>query len=483
MYNLPKTNISDIHPVRYCKKIISTLSKLFDRTKNKIREILKNKTLWSILCLIFVGVIVGSYASMTALYYFPSETQTFLQYFKISDVVPIEGSKEDPNQSATGPYVSSASYEQAIIDAAKNVSPSVVSIVISKNLPIYEEQYINPLGENPFGDFDQFFNFQVPQYVQRGTEYKNVGEGSGFIVSADGLVLTNKHVVSDNQADYTVFTNDGQEYTAKVLALDPVQDLAIMEIQLNLSADSGQDKKFQAVTLGDSSGIQIGQTAIAIGNALGQFSNTVSVGVVSGLGRTISASDKSGSFSETLEEIIQTDVAINAGNSGGPLLNLRGEVIGVNVAMAEGAQSIGFAIPINFAKRDIDQVIEKSRLQSNRGSSTDSGQIKIVYPFLGVRYVLVGDQVKQEYNLSVDYGALVLKGSNGEPAVTSGSAAEEAGIKENDVILEIDGEKITTDNSMAKIIQKYNAGEKIILHILRNGEEKNIEATLGEKSS
>ena len=177
---------------------------------------------------------------------------------------------------------------------------------------------------------------------------------------------------------------------------------------------------FKPVTLGDSSGIQIGQTAIAIGNALGQFSNTVSVGVVSGLQRTISASDQMGSVSETLEGIIQTDAAINAGNSGGPLLNLRGQVIGINTAMAQGAQDIGFALPINMAKKDISQVVATN---------------KIVYPFLGVRYVLVDDQVKQKYNLSVDYGALVLKGNNGEPAVNPGSGAAKAGIKENDVIL------------------------------------------------
>ena len=298
--------------------------------------------------------------------------------------------------------------------------------------------------------------------MQNGTQYQEVGAGSGFIVSADGLVLTNKHVVSDSSADYTVFTNDGQKYSAKVLALDPVQDLAVIKIQ------SSAGKTFQPVTLGDSSGIQIGQTAIAIGNALGQFSNTVSVGVVSGLQRTISASDQVGSFSETLEGIIQTDAAINAGNSGGPLLNLKGEVIGIDTAMAQGAQDIGFAIPINMAKKDIDQVVKTN---------------KIVYPFLGVRYVLVDDQVKQKYNLSVDYGALVLKGDNGEPAVTSGSAAEKAGIKEKDVILEINGEKITTDNSMAKIIQKYNAGDKITLHILRNGKEQDVDVTLAERSS
>jgi serine protease Do len=214
--------------------------------------------------------------------------------------------------------------------------------------------------------------------------------------------------------------------------------------------------------------IQIGQTAIAIGNALGQFSNTVSVGVVSGLGRTVSASDQSNSLSETLEGIIQTDAAINSGNSGGPLLNLKGEVIGIDTAVAEGAQSIGFAIPINMVKKDIDQV-----------SKTN----KIIYPFLGVRYILVDDQVKQKYNLSVDYGALVLKGDNGEPAITAGSAAEKAGIKEKDVILEINGEKITTENSMSKIIQKYNAGDKITLHVLRNDKEQDINVTLGERTS
>jgi S1-C subfamily serine protease len=222
------------------------------------------------------------------------------------------------------------------------------------------------------------------------------------------------------------------------------------------------------VTLGDSSGIQIGQTAIAIGNALGQFSNTVSVGVVSGLQRTISASDQLNSMSETLEGIIQTDAAINAGNSGGPLLNLKGEVIGIDTAMAQGAQDIGFAIPINMAKKDIEQVVKTN---------------KIVYPFLGIRYVLVDDQVKQKYNLSVDYGALVLKGNNGEAAVISGSSAQKSGIKEKDVILEVNGEKITSNNSLSTITQKYNVGDKITLHILRDGKEQDIDVILGQRSS
>lgn len=429
MYNLPQSNLTEI--------------------KDKILKTIKNKTFWGIVFLIIAGCIIGFYASMTALHYFPSETQAFLQYFKMPEATP------KINQPSSNAYTSNVSYEQAIIDAAKNVSPSVVSIVISKNVPVYEQQFINPFGNS------SPFDFSIPEQVQNGTQYQEVGAGSGFIVSTDGLVLTNKHVVSDSSADYTVFTNDGQKYKAKVLALDPVQDLAVIKIQ-------STSKTFQPVVLGDSSGIQIGQTAIAIGNALGQFNNTVSVGVVSGLQRTISASDQTGDVSETLEGIIQTDAAINAGNSGGPLLNLKGEVIGIDTAMAQGAQDIGFAIPINMAKKDIDQV-EKTN--------------KIVYPFLGVRYVLVDDAIKQKYNLPVDYGALVLKGDNGEPAVTSGSAAEKAGIKENDVILSINGEKITTSNSMSTIIEKYNAGDKITLHILRNGKEQDVDVTLGQRSS
>ena len=362
-------------------------------------------------------------------------------------------------------YKSDIAYEQAIIDAVKKCSPSVVSIIITKNLPVYEQQWVNP-----FQDFGSPFDIQIPQYVQKGTEKKEVGAGSGFIVSADGLVLTNKHVVIDEQADYTVLTNDGQRYSAKVLAIDPVQDLAVIKISRpsGIPLVAGQtEQTFPAIALGDSDGIQIGQGAIAIGNALGQFSNTVSVGVISGLGRTISASNQMGSFSETLDNIIQTDAAINSGNSGGPLINLKGEVVGINTAMAQGAESIGFAIPINIAKRDVEQV-----------SKTN----KIVYPFLGVRYVLVNADVQKQYNLSVDYGALVLEGSNGEPAVTSGSAADKAGVKKKDVVLEINSEKISKDNPLSKIILKYAPGDSITLKLLRAGKEMSVQATLGERS-
>ncbi len=400
--------------------------------------------------LVVIGCVIGVSAVAISFQYFPEQAEKFSQYFNIPQFQIPEVRNTQLHENL---YTSDVSYEQAIIDAVKNATSSVASIVISKNLPVYEQQWVNPFGDN------SPFDFQIPQYVQKGSKLQEVGAGSGFIVSEDGLVLTNKHVVSDKAAEYTVFTNDGQKYSAKVLAIDPVQDLAVVKIQ--------SDKNFQPVKLGDSSGIQLGQTAIAIGNALGEFRNTVSVGIISGLGRTVSASNQTGSFSETLEGIIQTDAAINAGNSGGPLLNLKGEVIGINTAMAQGAENIGFAIPINMAKKDIEQVVKTN---------------KIVYPFLGVRHVLVNAEIKDKYKLTVDYGALVLKGDKGEAAVTSGSGADKAGIKAGDVILEINSERITQDNSMAKIIRNYNPGDSVVLKILRDGKEINIDVTLGERS-
>ena len=282
------------------------------------------------------------------------------------------------------------------------------------------------------------------------------------------MILTNGHVVSDKDADYTVLTNDGKKYPARVLARDSIRDLAVIKIEGEKTIDNQGKlnlKSFPPLKLGDSDKLQIGQTVIAIGNALGEFRNTVSVGVISGLGRTVTASG--GGMIETLEDVIQTDAAINKGNSGGPLLNLKGEVIGVNFAMAQQAESIGFTIPINKAKKDIKQVKTLG---------------KIVYPFLGTRYVLINEEIQKENNLPVDYGAWVQKGEGGEAAIFPGSAAEKIGLKEEDIILEFNGEKITLENTLAKIIMKYNPGDIITLKILREGKEKIFELTLGERS-
>ena len=358
-------------------------------------------------------------------------------------------------------YIPQTTEEERIINVVKKVSPAVVSIVITKDVPVFEKYYINPFGEGwPF-------EIEIPQYRQKGSKKQKIGGGTGFIISKDGMVLTNKHVVSEKDADYTVFTSDGKKYPAKILAKDPILDLAVLKIDQSEISQS-QREIFPTVKLGDSSKLQIGQTVIAIGYALGEFQNTVSVGVVSGLGRTITASG--GGMIETLEDVIQTDAAINPGNSGGPLLNLKGEVIGINVARAFSGENIGFAIPINRAKKAIEQVKKTG---------------KIVYPFLGVYYTLVTDELKERFNLPVNYGAWVGRDSQGnktEQAVLPGTPADKAGLKRDDIILEFGGEKITLHNSLSKIILKYNPGDKVTLKVLRKKEIKTIEVVLGERS-
>jgi serine protease Do len=261
-----------------------------------------------------------------------------------------------------------------------------------------------------------------------------------------------------------VITSDGKKYPAKVLAIDPVQDLAVVKI----TADEG--RKFPAVKLGDSSNLQIGQSVIAIGNALGEFDNTVSVGVISGLQRSITAGG--GGTSETLENLIQTDAAINEGNSGGPLLNLKGEVIGVNTAIADNAQNVGFVLPVNAAKRDVEQV-------KNSG--------KITYAYLGIYYTAVSDDIQKENDLPVNYGAWVASpgdSANGKAiaSVIAGSPAKKAGLKDGDIILEINGEKITPTATLSQIIAKYNPGDKVTLKVYRGDKQIDVETTLGDRN-
>lgn len=342
------------------------------------------------------------------------------------------------------------SREAKVISTVQENSPSVVSITVSKNMPVYG--YSDPFQSQFYDPFGSYFG--VPQV--QGYEMQKIGEGSGFIVSEDGLVLTNKHVASESGAEYTVIMSDKKEYEAKVLATDPVQDIAILKID---------GTGFRPVVLGDSDNLQIGQTVIAIGNALGEFPNTVSTGVISGLSRTITASDSLSRNAETLNNVIQTDAAINSGNSGGPLLNISGEVVGVNTAIASQAQGIGFALPINLAKRDIEQVKKDG---------------KISYPFLGIQYTIVNAEVAEENDLSVDYGALISKGSKSGSAVVAGSAAAKAGLKEGDIILEFNGEKVTEDNALSRIISKYLPGDEVTLKVLRSGKEISIRAVLGE---
>lgn len=347
--------------------------------------------------------------------------------------------------------------EALIVGVAKKADPAVFSIVITKDVPVVEQYYEQ---WNPFQNFfgGDFGGFQIPQYRQNGTEKKEVGGGTGFLVDQSGLALTNKHVVDDSAASYTALMNNGKKYVVEVVAKDPALDLAV--IRLTGVAPAGG---FPFLSLGDSSSLDVGETAIAIGNALGEFRNTVSVGVISGLARSITASDAQGK-SETLDEVIQTDAAINPGNSGGPLLSLAGTVVGINVAVAAGSQNIGFALPVNFAKSALASVAQYG---------------KIVRPYLGIRYADITPVIQEKNNLSIDYGVLVVRGAgDGELAVIPGSPADKAGIVENDIILEVDGVKITAEHSLASLIRMKKVGDTVHLKILHKGTEVTVPLTL-----
>lgn len=355
-------------------------------------------------------------------------------------------------------------YEEAIVRAVESASPSVVSIVISKDVPIIEQCPYDPFSGIP-PEFRDFFGGGFGQFYApceparpgggRGIERREIGGGSGIIVSLEGLIVTNKHVVADAKAAYTVFTNNGKRYDATVIARDPLQDLAVLKISA-----SG----LISATLGNSDSLKLGQTAIAIGNALGEFRNTVSVGVISGLARTITASGE-GIGTEVIQGVIQTDAAINPGNSGGPLLNLKGEVIGINTAVASGAENIGFAIPVNRAKRAIESVKTTGSIQT---------------PYLGVRYQMVGEDFAAREGLPVSYGAFVRDTSDG-PGVIPDSPAAKAGLRAGDLVLEMNGERLTEGNPLGIVIQKYAVGDTITLRVRRGDDVITIPVALGER--
>jgi serine protease Do len=270
--------------------------------------------------------------------------------------------------------------------------------------------------------------------------------------------MTNKHVVADTAATYTVVTADGKQLTgAKVVARDPINDVAFIRVTA-----SG----LPAAAIGDSSAVKVGQRVVAIGNALGQFQNSVTSGIISGLGRPVVAGDSStGTATESLSNLFQTDAAINPGNSGGPLLNLDGQVIGINTAVAgQNAQNIGFAIPINDVKAQIDSV---------------KSQGKIVRPYLGVRYVQLTKAVATANNLKVSDGAW-LKGDAQNPAVIPNGPAAKAGLKDGDIITKVGNDTITPTNSLQALVGKHKVGEKVTLTIIRDGNQQTIDVTLEE---
>ena len=329
--------------------------------------------------------------------------------------------------------------ESVVVDVVEKFGPSVVTVGIKKT-----EKVIDPFSDfwNPF----DFFNLPRSQDFKEKKIEQDIG--SGFVVSEDGLIVTNKHVVADTTASYRIYTRENKPYDVVKIYRDPANDLAILKV----NAPKGELKP---VELGDSSNLKVGQFVIAIGTALGEFRNTVTTGVISGLGRGIVAGSPF-EGSESLDNVIQTDAAINPGNSGGPLINSSGQVIGVNVAVASGAQNIGFALPINVVKDSLNNF-------------NNTGQFS--RPYLGVRYRMI-DQKEAIAKGWVEGAGIV--------EVLANSPAEEDGLKPGDIIIKVNGEKLSKDNTLAKIISTKKVGDKLTLTVWRDNEEKEIKVTLKE---
>ncbi|MDB5185468.1 MAG: putative HtrA2 peptidase [Candidatus Saccharibacteria bacterium] len=346
------------------------------------------------------------------------------------------------------------SQSQLINQIAKSAGPSVVSITVA---------YTASSGTTD--PYAQLFG---------GTQ-SQAGEaaGTGIILSSSGIIITNRHVIPDGTTDVNVTLSDGTELD-KVSVIGRTADSDSLDIAF-LKIDDTQGHKLTPASIGDSSKVEVGDDVVAIGNALGEFQNSVTSGIISGYGRSVVAgdsgsSDASSSDSESLSNLFQTDAAINEGNSGGPLVNLNGQVIGINTAVAgDNAQNIGFSIPINDVKGLITQVLKTGKFQR---------------PFLGVRYVLLDSSLAKQYNLSTNTGAYVAPSTDAtQPAVISGSPADKAGIKEKDIITKVNGKAIDDKNTLISLLGQYQPGDSVTLTILRDGKTITAEATLTTQPS
>lgn len=307
--------------------------------------------------------------------------------------------------------------EEAVINVVKTSSPAVVSIV-AKSV-----------------DFD----------VLSGPVRSEQGIGTGFIVDATGIVITNNHVVDNRDIEYTVYTKDKKSYKVEKIDQDPTNDTAILKI-------SGTD--LPVLELGNSDNIQVGQTVVAIGNALGRFDNTVTTGVVSGIGRGVTASDQFGQEEKALEGVLQTDAALNPGNSGGPLLNLDSKVVGVNFAVTTNAQNIGFVIPINKVKPILDGYKQTGNIQR---------------AYLGVGFRPIGKELAQLRNLPE--GAFISQ-------VASNSPAAKASLRQGDIITKLGGEAVDDGHSLDSLITKHKPSDQVDIELYRDGNRQTVKATL-----
>jgi serine protease Do len=354
---------------------------------------------------------------------------------------------------------------QLISQISDSVGPSVVSVNVnissggSAATSTTGGSSTTGSGSGGFG----LFGFSQPEEEQAA--------GTGIIISSSGIIVTNRHVVPVGTTSVSVTLSNGVELkdVSVIGRTDPDDSLDIAFLKIN----NLQGQKLTPATIGNSSTVDVGDDVVAIGNALGQFQNTVTSGIISGYGRTVQASSSDGggidgtdsSSTENLDDLFQTDAAINEGNSGGPLVNLNGQVIGINTAIAGDAQNIGFAIPINDVKGLIAQVLKTGTFKR---------------PYLGVRYIPLTADVADEYNLSVQNGAFIAPSSNSSsPSIISGSPAASAGLQTNDIITQLDGTSIDQANSLTSLLDQHAPGDQITLTVLRNGQTMHINVTLG----
>jgi len=355
------------------------------------------------------------------------------------------GSRDNATTTIQKQQVVLKNQGQLISSIAKNVGQSVVSVNVTGTTTAQPSALSLLYGGGT------------------GRQQTQQSAGTGIVLTADGLIVTNRHVVPTGTTKVSVTLSDGAQYD-NVQVVGRTSDRDSLDVAF-LKIQDTKGKTLVPAVIGDSSKVEVGDSVIAIGNALGQFQNTVTNGIISGYGRSIQASDSTGTTSENLEDLFQTDAAINEGNSGGPLVNLDGEVIGINTATAGDAQSIGFSIPINDVSGLIKGVKETGKLQQ---------------PYLGVAYVSLTDDIAQRLNLKVKRGAYVAppRFSGSQQAVVSGSPAEKAGIKEGDIITSIDGQSIDQNHSLTSRLDKHAVGDTVSLVVNRDGNSITLKATL-----
>ncbi len=337
---------------------------------------------------------------------------------------------------------------QLISQIAKTVGPSVVSV------------NVNITSSSNGSSNNGFFGFSQPTQEHAA--------GTGIILSNNGIIMTNRHVVPDGTTSVSITLNDGTEFK-DVSVLGRTNQSDSLDVAF-LKINDLKGVKLTSATLGNSSQVQVGDSVVAIGNALGQYQNTVTSGIISGYGRAVQAGDSSGASASTenLLDLFQTDAAINEGNSGGPLVNLNGQLIGMNTATASSAQNIGFAIPVNDLVGLIKQVL-------NTG--------KFVQPYIGVRYIPLTPDVATTYGLSITSGAFIAPSSDStnDPLVVSGSPADQAGLKERDIIAQVNGVNIDQNHSLTSLLDKYVPGNSVSLTIIRASGTKHITVVLGSQ--